>query len=301
MALQQQRGTCLTIHVHDAKIQDMMIQKCFGKPHHIQRTRLFKNDDTIVTLTPDNCNPLGAATTLQHIGILSSTVDSSTGFFFSKDTGRSQTGGRLPNKLFRRMRLQAENHSQAPQQAQQPPPPQYDSGDIQYLSTGPGDSYYVEFHSGECWWGLPVEDPELYYVLQTWDVYRVAFGSLEFMVEEEASRDHRDTKKTAIATASWIVLGKDGRAAWKNLPTGLSQKLECRLTTRCAPVEVSLGSGGSYFVRFLDGSVDYCLPAKVARVCDRIENRGGSLTSVCLHPDISHDFVIRHTELTVPR
>ncbi|KAG7360207.1 hypothetical protein IV203_035306 [Nitzschia inconspicua] len=290
MALQQQRGNCLSIHIYDARVQEMLVNKCGGKLANIQRSRLFKNDDTILTLSPDSCHPQGAATTLQQVAMVSSSVDRSTGFFLSKDSGPSLSGGYLPNRLFRRMKRCSAEEKQPPK-----------IGDIKYLSTGPGDSYYAEFHSGECLWGLPVEDPELQYVFQTWDVYRVALGPLEFVEEEEGSQVDRDTKKTVVGICSWIVLGQDGRAVWKNLPTSLNQKLECRLGTRCAPVEVSLGSGGSYFVRFVDGSVDYCLPAKVARVCDRIEKRGGSITSVCLHADISHDFIIRHTELTLPR
>ena len=168
--------------------------------------------------------------------------------------------------------------------------------DMKYLSTGPHGSYYAEFHSGECWWGLAVDDAVLNRVLQSWDVYRIAFGSIEFVDEE--SNDIRDNTK-AIASSSWIVVACDGRVAWRNLPAALSQVLESRIANKCAPVDVSLGPGGSYFVRFLDGSVDYSLPAKVAHVCDRIEKRGGLITNVCLHPEVSHDFIIRHTEIGV--
>jgi hypothetical protein len=34
--------------------------------------------------------------------------------------------------------------------------------------------------------------------------------------------------------------------------------------------------GDLYFVRFLDGSVDYCLPAEVAQVCEYVEKNGGT-------------------------
>jgi hypothetical protein len=298
MALQRQRGTCLTIHLHDSRVQELLMHKCGGKWHQLQRTRLFKNDDTILTLSPETCRPLGAAVTLQHVA-LSCSLSSrpSNGFFVSNDMGRGQSGGRIPDQLFRRMKEVDKDKT-------------HKIENLEYLSTGPCDSYYARFNSGDCWWGIPVEDPELQYMLQTWDIYRVAFGSIEYWEEESSPPDHRDDTNSSndhnknndnkvIATTSWIVLAQDGRAAWKNLPTRLSQKLECRLTTRCAPVEVSLGSGGSYFVRFLDGSIEYCLPAKLARVCDRIEKMGGSVTNVCLHPDISQDFIIRHTELNM--
>jgi hypothetical protein len=245
----------------------MFVHKCGGKLQHIQRTRLFKNDDTIITLSPSNCRPSGAATTLQHVGLIS--TDKHNGFFFTRDVGRSLAFGHVPNKLFRRMK-QEERH---------------DIGDLQYLNTGLHGCYYAQFHSGECWWGSAVEDSDFHRIMQSWDVHRVAFGSIEYFEDDNQ------------ATNSWIVLSRDGRAAWKNIPPRLSQKLECRLASWSAPVEVSLGPGNSYFIRYLDGSTDYCLPAKIARVCDRIEKRGGIITQVCLHPDVSHDFVIRHTEL----
>ncbi|KAL3913913.1 MAG: hypothetical protein SGARI_000407, partial [Bacillariaceae sp.] len=235
-----------------------MVQKCGGKLHHIQRTRLFKKDDTIVTLSPSNCRPDGAATCLQHVEFLSS--DKTIGFFLSKDGGQSQFNGRIPNKLFRRMK-QSDSHA---------------VGDVQYLSTGPDESYYAEFQTGECWWGTAVDDVELHRVLRNWDVYRMAFGSLDCVNEER--QGSRDSNKT-VASNSWIVIAQDGCVAWKNLPTPLSQALESRIANNCAPVEVSLGPEGSYFVRFLDGSVDFVLPAKVARVCDRIEKRGGLITN----------------------
>jgi hypothetical protein len=288
MAFQKHRGNCITIHLHNPKTQELFVHKCGGKLQHIQRTRLFKNDDTIVTLSPSTCRPHGAATALQHVGLIS--ADKYNGFYFSRDTGRSQACGHVPNKLFRRMK-QEERH---------------DIGDLQYLSTGPHGCYYAEFHSGECWWGSAVEDSDFHRVMQSWDVHRVAFGSIEYFEDDERQPpSFRDgiiissSNGKVIATNSWIVLSRDGRAAWKNIPPRLSQKLECRLASWSAPVEVSLGPGNSYFVRYLDGTIDYCLPAKLARVCDRIEKRGGVITNVCLHPDISHDFVIRHTELTV--
>jgi hypothetical protein len=60
---------------------------------------------------------------------------------------------------------------------------------------------------------------------------------------------------------------------------------------------VSLGPGSSYFIRFLDDTIDYCLPAEIAQACELIERQGGRITDIALHPEISHDFMIRHTEL----
>jgi hypothetical protein len=65
-----------------------------------------------------------------------------------------------------------------------------------------------------------------------------------------------------------------------------------------APAEVSLGTVGSYFIRFLDGSGDYCLPAIVADTCESIEKGGGTITNIAMHGD-SRDFIIRHTEVSI--
>lgn len=297
-AYQRLRGNSMTVNLNNPRTQEMFVQKCGGKLHHIQRTRLFKDDDSIITLTPNNCRPQGAATTLQQVNLMamdgyptthSTTLNNSNnGFFVSRDAGKSASWGRIPNKLFRRMKEEGERQTTGT------------IGDLCYLSTGPQGCYYAEFQSGECWWGSAVEDPEFHQILLSWDVYRVAFGPIESLVVEEDTDDRgrRESNGRMIASNSWIILSRDGRAAWKNLPSRLSNRLQDRLADRAAPVEVSLGPGDSYFVRFLDGSVDYCLPAKVARVCERIEKRGGSITNLCLHPNISHDFVIRHTELT---
>jgi hypothetical protein len=66
------------------------------------------------------------------------------------------------------------------------------------------------------------------------------------------------------------------------------------MADEAAPVEVALGSGNSYFIRFLDGSFDYCLPASAAEECRKLEEKGATITSVSLHPELSQDFVIRH-------
>ena len=200
--------------------------------------------------------------------------NSNSSFFFSRDTGKSQTWGHISAKLYRRI-------NQAGSAG-------HEISDIVYLSTGPHGCYYVEFRSGEVWWGNAVDDNDFLRILEEWDVYRVVFGPIEVFEDESGN--------SQIAN-SWIIIGRDGRAAWKNLPSRLHHRLESRLANWAAPAEVSLGPGDSYFVRFLDGSIDYCLPAEVARVCDHIERYGGSITEIALHPEISHDFLIRHTEM----
>jgi hypothetical protein len=297
--LQKQRGNSMTIHLNNTRTQEMFVHTCGGRPHNNQRTSLFKNDDTIITLMPNNCrSPHGAATTLLYLNLISDTknLTGDAGLYFSRDDGKSQSIGQIPNRLHRRLEEQGSEGTAAGR---------HDIGDLLYLSTGPRGCYFAEFQSGECWWGSAVEDADFHNIMHSWDIYRVAFGPIESVEHDTQERQIPTAQPSenihnnkAISTNSWIILSNDGRAAWKNLPSRLSNQLEERLANRAAPVEVSLGQGGSYFVRFLDGSIDYCLPAKVARVCERIEQRGGTITSISLHPDISHDFVIRHTELT---
>ena len=92
-------------------------------------------------------------------------------------------------------------------------------------------------------------------------------------------------------------MGRDGRAAWKNIPSRLHQTLESRLANSAAPAEIALGTGDSYYVRFLDGTVDYCLPAELAVVCERIQKSGAVITDMALNPEVSHEFMVRHTEI----
>jgi hypothetical protein len=167
--------------------------------------------------------------------------------------------------------------------------------DLVYLSTGPMGAYYAEFRSGERWWGTAAEDTEFDAICSEWDVCRVAFGPCSAIVASEDGRDHDHHQHGHRHATSWIVLAQDGRVAWKNVPSRLHGKLERRLASEVAPGEVSLGPGGSYFVRFLDGTVDYCLTAAAARACRSIEATGSSIASVTLHAELSHDFIIRHT------
>jgi len=277
-ALQKQRGTCLTIHLSNSRTQERFAL-ALGGNRILQR--LFRNDDSIITISPNSTSNLGA-TTLQYISLISPTqkAASNGGMYFSQDLGKSQTIGQLPSKLTQRL---GDN--------------ELDVADLAYLSTGSRGCYFTKFQSGESWWGSAMPDADFHNILNSWDVYRVAFGPMKSIENSQlvTSVDKKTKTTTATLVNSWIVLSHDGQAAWKNLPSRLAKKLE---TCAVAPVEVSLGIGDSYFVRFLDGSTDYSLPSKLARVCERIEECGGKITNVSLHPDISHDFVVRHTELT---
>ncbi len=68
----------------------------------------------------------------------------------------------------------------------------------------------------------------------------------------------------------------------------------CPASVDPAPCEVSLGMDGTYFVRLLDGSVDYSLPNFVADVIDKLEADGKKIRNVALHVD-TFDCFIRYS------
>lgn len=274
--LQDKRGLSLTFCLHNEKAKESFLVKCGAIASIFRAAGSKRYQDTsttttaaattadVVTLDPENCRDGGAAATIQHVQLLKG-----SGYFLSRDNGKAYHWGHLPEKLHRRMKSAG-----------------MDSNDLIYLSTGPLSCYYAEFRSGESWWGTPPEDADFHAVCSEWNVYRVAFGSTKIL----------DAKQRTVT--SWIILGRDGRVAWKNLPVRLHHKLESRMANQAAPAEISLGSGDSFFIRFLDGSIDFSLPANVAGVCRKMVQQGISITSVSLHPEVSHDFVIRHCDVT---
>ena len=153
---------------------------------------------------------------------------------------------------------------------------------LTYLATGPNGSYFCSFSSGHVWWGIA--DPDFAAIVKEWPVYRVAFGDAKKLPNQKR-------------LFSWIIVSRDGRVAFKNLPLRLTNLLNSRLADESAPSEISLGSEGAYFIRFLNGTIDYCLPSHITEVCNFVEKRGGKITNVLLHPLLSKEFIVRHTEM----
>ena len=156
---------------------------------------------------------------------------------------------------------------------------------ITYLAVGPesrpganDNYYYADLDNDESWWTNFDED--FHEAIQNLPVQRVAFGT---------------PYPGSNGKPSWIILGKDGRSAWKGIPTRLHNILSSRHPTLCAACEVSLGPSGSFFIKFLSGEIDYCLPAGMANKIESIEKRGGVITNVLLHADCN-GVIIRHTE-----
>jgi hypothetical protein len=299
--LEAKRGDCFTMCFGNPRAREVFLTKCNAKLSDLLKThsgspkkrgtRIVLPPSDCLTLGPHNCRAGGAASSIRQVTLLKDSGSSHgsknnpmspshqiSGFFLSRDAGKAQTWGRIPSKLYRRIKEEAGAS-------------QCDFGDLVRLSTGPLGCYFAEFRSGETWWGSPVmtDDTEDFHsILKTWDVYKVVFGPLTTMEDKDSGSKR--------LVNSWIIIGRDGRVAWKNIPPRLKNRLESRLADWAALSDVSLGLGGSYFCRFLDGSIDYCVPASVASVCEYIECNGGTITELSLHPEISNDFLIRHTE-----
>lgn len=262
---QEERGVCFTLRLSNENCRDFFLSKCGFKASFFSQFVPGTNSTWPITLTKENCGEDGPAASIQHI-----TLVSDDSLFWSLDCAKSFHHGRLPERLFRRLQSN-QNMSQ---------------NQLLYVATGPQGSYYAEFRSGEAVWGIvsdsSAEGDEFAALCSDWSISRVAFGPC-YVVHDENGNVHK--------TASWVILSRDGRAAWKNVPSRLHRLLEDRMASQAAPLEVSLGYGDSYFVRFLDGTVDYCLPAHIASV---IEEGKLNVTSISLHPELPNDFVLRH-------
>jgi hypothetical protein len=186
------------------------------------------------------------------------------------------------------------------------------------FNTGNNRCYYAEFDDGECWWGTNNDDI-LDKIFMDMDVHRVAFGSSSGVVAEAASVD-APCSTTVGKSLSFVVIGKDGSVKWKNVPRGLQNILMLQDSTNAAtakevgmevstslrvnsdeddlaaaaPCEISLGMDGTYFIRYLDGTVDYMLPNFVADIFDTLEGYGKQIRNVALHVD-TYDCLIRYS------
>ena len=302
--------------------------------HHEDTTALGRDDeetshdDRVVHITTQSCREGGAGTTIQHLTLFrgsgssnnnnsSSNGDTTTtmspasaSFLLSRDNGPTYHYGSLPSQLHRRIEQEQMKIAKTAHQKS----PTYYMDNIIYLSTGPYGTYYVEFRNSEKWWGIITNDnsnnnntdsriekddeEEFNTICYDWDVHRIAFGPC--VIRSRTTNRNDDAAKSSrilpTVSLSWIIISKDGKVAWKNLPLRLHNCLSNRIASDSTPCEVSLGANGSYFIRFMDGTSDWSLPAKTAQACQNLIQHGKTIMSVSLHPDLSHDFVIRHRD-----
>lgn len=201
------------------------------------------------------------STSIRSISITKNVRDQ-VGFFVIYDDNKMHGGNSIPQRL--KARIQKESNSKL--------------NSIRYLALGPRDSYFAELVSGETFWAIGKHDEQFSKIMQSSRVHRVAFGTFK-------------------DDSSWIVLTKDGTVAWRNIPLQLEKLLEDRESGMAAPCEVSLGDAGTFFIRFMNGEINYCLPSFADEICRRIEDVGASISYISLHPEVMDGIIIRHTEL----
>jgi len=274
--LQQRRGAYLHAgfpvpNGKDRYGKTRNIQKSFamrngGNPNSCTAHKSLRESASFLELFGMQCVAT-TSTTTRHLAIMTD-EDLSPTFFSSKDDGRSHCDGALPSRLLERMREGQEQDGSNPSMF----------GDIRYLSMGPNDSYYVELVSGQCYWGIGRYDESFQNVVNDMNIHRVAFGSFEM-------------------DSSWTLISKEGQIAWRNIPPRLHGLLLRREEDQAAPCEISLGSEGAYFIRFLDGEIDYCLPCFADEMASQILSRGAEISNIILNANVPDAFIIRHTEL----
>eukprot|EP00985_Skeletonema_marinoi_P026711 scaffold20941_cov143-Skeletonema_marinoi.AAC.10 len=286
-SVREHRGKGLALLIADTECKSALIEHCYTR--YYMNKHENEDDDLSDSIRKPTLRVDGAATMihgggeyLRFCGIFGQTSltgdaqqnKAGTSYFLKLDGGKSYLHGSLPSNLMNRLsREEKELNS------------------IRYLSTGSmlhGSSsiesdgggercYYLEFDSGECWWNVPSSqgehDRDLQQIFSEVDVHRVAFGS--------------SSSEIIDASASWIVIAKDGSVFYRNIPQGLHDTLTARDAEEsyAAPCEVSLGVSGSYFIRFLDGSVDYNLPIFAADAFEKLESQGLLIRHVSLHVD----------------
>lgn len=229
-SLREERGLCLTVRIGNSKTLESLLSKTAYRTNSLSPKRkspATRSGSDVISIRPDQCREGGAAATLQHISLLpQDTNNSSSAVFLSRDNGKSSycgsNGTPLPEPIQRRLK---ENSISAES--------------ILYIAIGTGNYYYIQFRSGETWWSGSAADTEFDAILGRWDVQRVAFGAATVL-------------GTHAVAVSWVVVARDGKVAWKNIPRRLEGLLLSKSTT--APAEIALGTNGSFFLKFMDGA-----------------------------------------------
>ena len=280
--LERRRGTSLSAFFGKSNADKALAIQCKATDSFLAEITCHKSR-TILGLTLENCNVGGAGTGIKSISLFcpNDSEEGEPSFFLSRDSGPSTVFGPLPYPLYMRFHRNGFD-------------PKTQVKNIEYLSAGPMEYYFCQFYSGDTWWGSRAEDAPFHKICSSWDIHTASFGT---PVVREKKRE-----------ASWILLSCDGQAAWRNLPARLHNILLARTELvsslvekgtnyfhTCASeiAEISLGSEDSYFVRFMDGSVDFCYSAKMEKHHRHLEEKGSTVTSVCLHPQLPFNFVMR--------
>ena len=323
--LERNRGICLTVHISDEEIQDAFKTEFANIANAIEEsdtggtsTILSSSDAKVrditdkystMTVSPEKSpqKKLSSATltstasklitvigcrALRSINFSSISEIASTsrydtdhgnlGFWYVSDDNSASCVGMPPPKFAERLSRERNLPSGGA----------YPVSNVRYMASGPLGSYFVRFASGETWWGLggdcPTQHEQFAQIINKLDVRRIAFGPPRSEFIKEGS--------TTVTVIPWVILGSDGTVAWSSsLPPSLERLLSDRPRDCASPVEISLGAGGSYFVKFADGDFKCVVSSPLANVCRQIEAKGARITNMILHAEI-HDYIIRHSK-----
>lgn len=180
------------------------------------------------------------------------------GFFMARENGGSFWSG-LPAALHSNLEKKGLNTQ----------------GAVKYMAAGPGGLYYADVGTG------------------MWCSGKCSESFVEAM--NEASSWGCSISRVAFASKySWIVLYSDGSSTWEGLPTRLHNKLQSRNPRLSKPVEVTLGQNETWYVKFADGSHEYCLPSEVANTCKAYSDAGWQVSNVLLN-SANGDWLVRYS------
>ncbi len=224
--LQQSRGAFVHVGLRFNDALQKFSVKCGGNPNSCQPHWSVSRHSASLEKVFGMSMISSPAATVRHLAIIPGmggeelqTQDKyqargyQASFFLSKDDGRCYYES-LDASL--EERLKKFNHRSSTNVS------------IRYLSCGPNRSYFAELVSGHIFWGMEGHDEEFKNIMDNWGVHRVAFGSFE-----------HDT--------SWLVLGKDGKVAWRNIPCRLHKLLLNRRKNQVCSL-LSLGCGTFEFM-----------------------------------------------------
>ena len=193
-ALQQRRGAFVHVGFKNVQLLQNFARKCGGNPKSCEPNKALED----CNLEMFGINLISSqATTVRHFAIAKRSANKAA-YFISKDDGRNHSEGCIPKRLAKRLKEEIPDDQQ-----------NIIMNSIRYLSLGPNKSYCASLVSGQTLWGIGYGDLDFQDIMDTFDVHRVVFGSFE-------------------QGASWIVLSKDGRIAWRNIPCRLHNLLKNR-------------------------------------------------------------------------
>jgi len=276
-------GPSITLPSSDARVRNVTDKySAMAISPDASPQKVFGKSNATLTSTASKLITIVGCRALRSINFSSvSRVQSGLAFWYISDDDSASCVGLPPPKLAERLSRDRNLSGDG----------SYPASNVHYMASGPLGSYFVRFASGETWWGLggnsPSHHEQFTLMLSKIDVRRIAFGPPHSVFSSNGT--------SALTVVPWVVLGNDGTVAWSSsLPPSLERLLSDRPRDSAAPVEVSLGAGNSFFVKFADGDFQCVVSSPLANVCRQIKAKGARITNMVLHAE-SYDYIIRHS------